>query len=138
MELVKKCHENGSVWDNGKISVHHGDELKQGRKEQGVVVAMETRCSDLIQGGQLTDRSGCRPPAPTATSGRGPTLLSLRSSPTPAGCFLHFLQVMWPRVMPQPECLPTILLLPPSPVTGVRPVLSLMVLPAFSCSLDPP
>ena len=65
MELVKKCLENGSVWDNGKISIHHGDELKQGRKEQGVVVAMEARCSDLIQGGQLTDRSGCRP-APTA------------------------------------------------------------------------
>lgn len=92
MELMEKCHENESVWDNGKISVHYGDELKQERKEQGVVVAVELCCSDLIQRGQLTDSSGCKPPAPTAVSGRGPTSLSLMSSPTLAGCS-YFLQV---------------------------------------------
>lgn len=73
MELVKKCHENGSVWDNGEISIHHGDELKQGRKEQGVVVATEGRCSDLMQGGQPTDGTGCRPPAPMPHPARSPS-----------------------------------------------------------------
>lgn len=106
MELVKRCHENESAWDNGKISIHYGDELKQGRKEQGVVVAMELCCSDLNQRGQLTDSTGCRPPAPTAISGRGPTFLSSMCSPPPAGCS-YSLRVTWARVMPQPECLPT-------------------------------
>lgn len=64
MELMEKCHENESVWDNGKISVHYGDELKQERKERGVAVAVELCCSDLIQRGQLTDGTGCSPRHP--------------------------------------------------------------------------